>query len=501
MKKNNTKILEKRKRKIAKRLERKQWKSQEKPMFTASNIHYEIDGRHEGIACGGIGAIHLMNNKTGFIDEIDSVLHLLKVHLPYHESDHVLNIAYNVIAGGTRLEDIELLRQNKAWLDALGAEIIPDPTTAGDFLRRFNEATIIKLMEAANETRRKIWERQPKKFFEKAILNVDGTIAGTTGQCKEGMDISYKGIWGYAPLIISLANTREPLYLINRPGNAPSHLDSSQWIDRSLDLVSDTFKDVWIRGDTDFSLTAHFDKWDKRCKFVFGIDAMKNLVSIADTIPEEQWEVIERKPKYKVKTKKRKRPENVKERIIKERGYKNIRTVSEHVAEFDYRPGKCKKTYRVVVLRKNLTVEKGDLALFDDIRYFFYITNDRSMTPQEVVYFANDRCDHENDIEQLKNGVNAMRMPVDDLVSNWAYMVIATLAWNIKAWYGLLTPNKVLGHQIVRMEFKRFINTFIKIPCVIIKTGRRIVYRFVGYNNYMKDFFRTFAAIKSLKFY
>ncbi|MBN1602290.1 MAG: transposase [Chitinispirillaceae bacterium] len=320
MKKNNNKILEKRKKKIVKRLERKQWESQPKPMFTASNIHYEIDGRHEGIACGGIGAIHLMNKKTGFIDEIDSVLQLLKVHLPYHESDHVLNIAYNVIAGGTQLEDIELLRQNKAWLDALGAEIIPDPTTAGDFLRRFNEADIIKLMETANKTRTKVWKRQPKKFFEKAILNVDGTIAGTTGECKEGMDISYKGIWGYAPLIISLSNTREPLYLINRPGNAPSHLDSSKWIDRSLDLVSDTFKEVWIRGDTDFSLTAHFDKWDKRCKFVFGIDAMKNLVSIADTIAEEQWTILERKPKYKVKTKKRRRPENVKERIIRELG-------------------------------------------------------------------------------------------------------------------------------------------------------------------------------------
>lgn len=501
MKKLNHRILAKRKRKIAKRLKRKQWENQPKPMFTASNIHYEIDGRHKGIACGGIGAIHLMNKKTGFVKEIDSVLHLLKRHLPYHESDHVLNIAYNVISGGTRLEDIELQRQNEAWLDALGAEIIPDPTTAGDFLRRFNEADIIELMEAANRTRKKAWKKQPEQFFKKAILNADGTIAGTTGECKEGMDISYNGIWGYAPLIISLNQTREVLYLLNRPGNAPSHLDSAQWIDRSIDLVCDTFKEVWIRGDTDFSLTAQFDKWDKKCKFVFGIDAMKNLVSIADTIPEEQWEVIERKPKYKVKTKKRRRPENVKERIIKERGFKNIRTTSEHVAEFDYRPGKCKKTYRVVVLRKNLTVEKGDMALFDDIRYFFYITNDRTMTPQEIVYFANDRCDHENDIEQLKNGVNAMRMPVDDLVSNWAYMVIAALAWNMKAWYGLLTPNKILGHQIIRMEFKRFVNTFIKIPCVIINTGRSIVYRFVGYNNYMKDFFRTFAAIKSLKFY
>ena len=500
MKKKHSRILAKRKRKIEKRLKRKQWENQPKPMFSASNIHYEMDGRHKGISSGGIGAIHLMNKKLGFVKEMDTILHLLKRHLPYHESDHVLNIAYNVIAGGTRLEDIELQRQDEAWLDALGAEIIPDPTTAGDFLRRFSEGDIVELMEAINTTRKKAWEKQPATFFEKAILNVDGTISETTGECKQGMDISYKGIWGYSPLIISLSNTREPLYLINRPGNAPSHLDSPKWIDCSLDLVSDTFKEVWIRGDTDFSLTAHFDKWDERCKFVFGMDARKNLIRTANSIAEESWEPLSRKPKYEVKTKKRKRPENVKERIVKEREFENIRTVSEHVAEFDYRPGKCKKTYRVVALRKNITVEKGDLALFDDIRYFFHITNDRLMTPAEVVYFSNERCDHENDIEQLKNGVNAMRMPVDDLVSNWAYMVIAALAWNMKAWYGLLTPNKVLGKQIIRMEFKRFINAFIKVPCVIIKTGRRIVYRLVGYNSYIKDFFRTFAAIKSLQF-
>jgi hypothetical protein len=498
--KKHSRILAKRKRKVAKRLKKKQWENQPKPMFTASNIHYEMDGRHKGISNGGIGAIHLMNKKLGFVEEMDAVLHLLKRHLPYHESDHVLNIAYNVIAGGTRLEDIELQRQDEAWLDSLGAEIIPDPTTAGDFLRRFSEVDIIELMEAINRTRKKAWKKQPAAFFEKAIINVDGTISETTGECKEGMDISYKGIWGYSPLIISLSNTREPLYLINRPGNAPSHLDSAQWIDRSLNLVSDTFKEIWIRGDTDFSLITHFDKWDEKCKFIFGIDARKNLITIANFLAEELWSLLPRKPKYEVKTKKRKRPENVKERIVKERRFTNIRTVSEHVAEFDYRPGKCKKTYRIVVLRKNLTIEKGDLALFDDVRYFFYITNDRSMTPQEVVYFSNDRCDHENDIEQLKNGVNAMRMPVDDLVSNWAYMVIAALAWNMKAWYGLLTPDRVLRRQIIRMEFKRFINTFIKLPCVIIKTGRRIVYRFVGYNNYMRDVFRTFAVIKALQF-
>jgi len=495
----NHKILAKRKRKIEKRLERRNWEDQEGPMFKGFNIRYEVDGRDQGIACGGIGVIHTLAKRIGLVKEIDKRLHLLKRHVPYHESDHVLNLAYNVLAGGEGFEDIELLRQNEGWMDALGAEIIPDPTTEGDFVRRFEVEDVMTLREVINERRKKVWDRQPKEFFKKAILNVDGTIAETTGECKEGMDLSHKGMWGYAPLIISLAQTREPLYLVNRSGNAPSHLDSADWIDRSLDLVEGRFEEVWLRGDTDFSLTKHFDRWDKRCKFVLGFDAHKNLVALAEGISGQQWEELDRKPKYEVKTQERQRPENVKERIVKERGYKNIRTVSEQVAEFDYRPGKCQKSYRMVVLRKNLTVERGETALFDDIRYFFYITNDRAMSPSEVVYFANDRCDHENDIEQLKNGVKALRMPSDDLVSNWAYMVIAALAWNLKAWVGLWMPNKALGKRIVRMEFKRFLNTFMRIPCLIVKAGRRITYRVVGYNRYLKDYLRAFLMIKACR--
>ena len=500
MKKNIYKKLAKRKRKIAKRTKRKNWEAQSKPMFKASNIHYEFDGRQKGISYGGIGIIHLLAKKTGLIEEIDNNLELLKRHLPYHESDHVANLAYNVLAAGTCLQDIELRRGDDAWLDALGADIIPDPTTAGDFLRRFKQEDVIELMETKNTIRKKIWRQQSKSFREKAILNIDGTIVETYGECKGGMDISYDGQWGYGPLVISLEKTREPLYLINRPGNAPSHLESSQWIDKSLDLTCSTFKEVWLRGDTDFSLTKHFDKWNERSKFVFGIDAMPNLVSIADGISERKWETLERKPKCEVKTRNRKRPENIKEKIVRKRKFEKITTVSEQVAEFDYKPGKCKNTYRVIVLRKEINVEKGELLLFDDIRYFFYITNDRSLSPQEVVYFANARCDHENDIEQLKNGVGAMQMPSDGLVSNWAYMVIASLAWDLKAWYGLLSSNKQLGRQIIRMEFKRFINTFVMIPSLIIKTGRRICYRLVGYNDQIKESLLTFEKIKKFRF-
>lgn len=496
---NIDKKLAKRKKKIRKKLKKRNWTQQAHPMFKASNIHYEFDGRHQGISYGGIGLIHLLARKTGLLKEIDNNLELLKRHLPYHESDHIANMAYNILAGGTCLEDIELLRKNPAWLDALGTQIIPDPTTAGDFLRRFEEQDVLDFMSAKNNIRKKIWEKQPSSFKKMAIINVDGTISETYGQCKQGMDISYNGKWGYAPLIISLAGTREVLYVVNRSGNAPSHLDSAKWLDKTLDLVSDSFEKVYIRGDTDFSLTSNFDKWDKRCRFVFGMDARNNLVKLAGQIPESEWELLQKEPR-KIKTQPRRKPENVKAQVVERRRFKNLKTECEHVAEFEYRPGKCNKTYRMIVLRKTIKVLKGQCQLFDDVRYFFYITNDDKKSVEQLIQFYRNRADHENDIEQLKNGVSALNNPSDSLISNWAYMAIASLSWDLKAWYGLLLPYRALGRSIVRMEFKKFIHTFIQIPCLIIKSGRKITYRLVGYNDQLKHIFKMFHRMRDFAF-
>jgi len=227
------KILRNRKARIARRLAPKNWDAQPQPMFTASNIHYEMAERTTAMNCGGVGAMHLLVQRLGLVEDIDRTLHLLKVHLPYHESDHVLNLAYNLLAGGQRLEDIELRRQDAVYLNGLGAERIPDPTTAGDFTRRFAVEDIVALEECINRARLAVWRVQPAGFLKEAFIDVDGTIAPTYGECKEGMDISYKGIWGYAPLLVSLANTKEVLYLVNRPGNATSQSGSVEWIDRA----------------------------------------------------------------------------------------------------------------------------------------------------------------------------------------------------------------------------------------------------------------------------
>ena len=493
------KKLAKRKQKISKKLKKRNWTDQASPMFKTSNIQYEIDGRLQGVSHGGIGLIHMLAKKTGLLKEIDKQLELLKRHLPYHESDHVANMAYNILAGGTCLQDIELLRNDNAWLNALDAQIIPDPTTAGDFLRRFSQEDIISLMDVKNTIRKKIWEKQPMNFKKEAIINIDGTISETFGNCKKGMDISYNGKWGYAPLIVSLGKTREPLYIINRTGNSPSHLGSALWLDKALDLTEGTFKKIFVRGDTDFSLSDNFDKWDRRCTFIFGMDARENLKKLAGSIPESDWQLFEKQPRN-IKTRARKRPENVKAQVVKKRQFKNLETACEHISEFEYKPGKCKKPYRMIVLRKKINEFKGERLLFDDIRYFFYITNDWHKTTGQLVEFYRKRADHENDIDQLKHGVHAMENPSDSLNANWAYMVIASLAWDLKAWYGMLMPYRALGLSIIRMEFKRFVQTFIKIPCLILKIGRAIKYRIIGYNNRLKSMLNHADYIKASGF-
>lgn len=493
------KILRNRKQRIQRRIAPKNWEAQERPMMRGTNVHYEMAEKTQAMAYGGIGAIHLMNQRIGLVEEIDQHLHLLKVHLPYHESDHVLNLAYNIMCGGVRIEDIELRRQDECFLNGLGAQRIPDPTTAGDFCRRFDEADILELQNCINRSRQRVWQQQPKGFLDEAWIDVDGTITPTLGECKQGMDISYKGIWGYAPLIVSLANTKEVLYLLNRPGNAASHSGSVAWIDRAIALVKPYARKVCVRGDTDFGLTGEFDRWSQAVDFILGMDANPKLVACAQALAAGAWQELKRPAPYEVKTQERARPENVKEQLVQEREYLNQRLVSEQVAELEYKPGKCARSYRVVVLRKNLSVERGEQALFEDVRYFFYFTTLRKLSPAQVVHRANQRCDQENVIGQLKSGINAMRVPVNDLVSNWAYMVMATLAWNCKAWFGLLMPAKHQGQEVVKMEFRRFLQSLLLIPCQIICTGRKIIYRLLGYNAWLKDLFATVEHLQGLE--
>ena len=412
------------------------------PVLSAPNICYELAEKTKAIAHGGIGAIHRLVQRVGLATRIDTDVRVLKVHQPYYESDHVLNIAYNLLCGGQTLDDIELRRTDRVFLDALGTDSLPDPTTAGD--------------------------------------------------------------WGYGPLLVSLANTGEPLFIKNRSANRPSHESAIPYFDKAVALCRRAgFTDVLLRGDTDFALTTAFDRWTTAgVRFVFGYDATATMVRWGQSAPPDLYEALVRRTERTLATAPRQRPANVKDRIVTDRGFKKITTVSEALVDFDYQPTTCTRPYRVVALKKNLSVERGEQVLFDDIRYFFYITNDRALSCHEVVHEARQRCDQENLIAQLKGGVRALHAPVNTLHANWAYMVMAALAWSLKAWVALELPiaprwrsrHEAEQRQLLRMDFRTFLGAFINVPCQIVTSGRRVIYRLLAWNPWQYLFLRFVDA-------
>ena len=470
-----------------------------------NSIKYELADRTQAISHGGVGAMLKLARKVGLVDEIDKRVNLLKLHAPYRESDHVMALVLNVLCGGTRLEHLELLRNDSALLDAVGADSIPDPTTAGDFCRRFTEAEIAAFIRAVNEARLYVWRRQPAEFFSEAVIDVDGVIVGTQGECKQGMDMSYKGVWGYHPLLVSLANTKEVLALVNRPGSVHSACDAASYLNEAIAVcITGGFRRIRMRGDCKFSQTEYLDGWDcTGVKFNFGYEARENLKVIAENLPASAWQKLER-PQPERKGPERTKPENVKREIIREREYIHLELEHEELAEFEYQPTACQRKYRMVVVRKNISREKGEARLFDEIRFFFYISNDPpSVTAREIVFNCNQRCDQENLIAQLTSGIRSLCAPVDNLLSNWAYMLMTAQAWNLKAWTALMlpvAPRHKVKHQaerdrILRMEFRTFLDLLIRIPCQIVRHSRRVIYRLLNWTDLTPALFRLCAIL------
>ncbi len=190
MKRHQRRVLERERLKIQQRLERAVTTNTTGPVIGRANISYELSERTRAVAHGGMGAIVRLVERVELAEEIDATLELLKIHRPYHESDHVLNIAFNALCGGATLTDIESRRSDRVFLDGIGAVSLPDPTTAGDFCRRFDHDSVMALQEAINRSRLRVWAAQQPSFFaRRAVIDADASIIETDGETKEGMDI------------------------------------------------------------------------------------------------------------------------------------------------------------------------------------------------------------------------------------------------------------------------------------------------------------------------
>jgi hypothetical protein len=199
-------------------------------------------------------------------------------------------------------------------------------------------------------------------------------------------------------------------------------------------------------------------------------------------------ELVRRAEEAFTQKKSRAKPPRVKQEIVERRGYRDIQLIREHLTEFEYTPTKATRPVRIIALRKETReVNKQFTVLLD--RYHFYVTHDPNLTPEQVVAEANQRCNQENLIEQLKNGPRALRAPLDTLDANWTYMVIVSLAWTLKAWFALMLPvmprwrtlHEAQRERVLRMDFRTFVQRFILIPVQVVRTARRFVFRLLAW--------------------
>jgi hypothetical protein len=426
---------------------------------------------------------------------LDQAVHVLQQHRPYHESDHVLAQVLNLFVGGTCIEDQATLQLDQAVLRMLDTDRFPDPTTSGDFLRRFdnrtNAGSLDALRSAVDTTQKKAWAmlrkrpRRRNKLGRMGLVDMDSHIISLTANQKEGADFSYTGKWSYHPLLLTLANTSEVLAVRNRPGNAASAEGVEDLLDEHLPRVAEVFDEVLVRGDSGFdraSIRAVCAR--KNARFALVARRRKPWMEHAASVPEDQWtqwvppsrrrsEARRAAPEF------RSRQKGVNHRRAKalSRRYVTKWKDAQWVTEMSRKPTVGEEPCRVIIIRELIKETWSPIqpCLFESYGYRFIVTDlPAQFTASDVIDQTYQRCDQENLIEQLKNELVMWRMPVREAAGNAAWAEMARLAWNLSKWLCLLA----LPVQTVRWELKRFRRSFVYVAAEVLLRARQTWVRF-----------------------
>lgn len=469
------------------------------PVLGARRALVTEDCRADSTAYGGLALAHELASAVGLPAELNERLDLLQRKRPYHESDHVLVQAYNLYVGGECLDDLQNLQCSTAIRRMLGAARLPDPTTAGDFLRRFSEDDLRAGQAAVDACRERVWAALPQRERRTATVDMDSTFKAVYGSDKHGADFNHKGQFSYHPLLLTLAETGECLRMINRSGNVPSARGVRHELRELTPMLQDHFDQVYWRGDSKFCESKTVNLADEfGVRFAFVKEAHAKVKEIANSVPEGDWRQFHAHLSRTRKRRWRGKAERRKDRIAKERGYRNLSTKKEWITEVPYRLSKTKVDCRLIIKRKELEIRDRQGELFTDYRYHFVLTNipKREMSTSKVVLFCYARCDQENAIEQAKNGLGGLRMPTGQLLSNGAFMLCAQIAWNLRAWLSLTA----LPAATRRWEWKAFRHAFVYVAARVVETGRRLCVRLSRSHRWRTELFRAHERVRQLAF-
>lgn len=467
-------------------------------------LHLESDARGEMTHYGGLVLAQQFVRRFRVAQRVDGALRLFKRHAPYHESDHVLALAYTLYADGTCLEDQAVLQGSEAVRRLVGACRIPDPTTAGDFLRRFKTAQDVEqLVGVIDEVQEAVWSNLPSKIrrrrkkHELALVDLDGHIKPLYGVQKEGADFSYDGRWSYQPLVVSLGGSGECLRVVNQPGSSRSSDAAAEAVKEVLPRVRRYFRNAIVRGDTDFDRSDVFNAViNERAYFAIGGRVYPNRTALVEAIADENWKpfVPRAEREGQSGSSRHGRTPNCRHQKAAERGFRTLRTVKQWVSEIAYQPHGLGSACRMIVRRILIEEKDGQGALFEHFRYRLVLTNlPRSYTSRQVIDLTYQRCDQENVIEQLGQGIAGWRMPVAEFMGNSAWLEIARLAWNLGKWIAQIA----LPNEVVRWEWKRFRRHFVYIAAKVLKLGRRWVVRLAGSHRFLPDILSAHARLQT----
>jgi hypothetical protein len=464
----------------------------------------ESDQRGEITHYGGLVLAQQFVRRFGVAQRLDGALKLFKRHFPYHESDHILALAYTLYADGRCLEDQAALQGSEAVRRLLGACRIPDPSTAGDFLRRFRTTQDVEqLSRVVDEVQEAVWSklrrtvRRRRKKQEFALVDLDGHIKPLYGVQKQGADFSYNGQWSYQPLVISLAGGQECLKVVNQPGSAHPSDAAAKALREVLPGVKRHFRNALVRGNTDFDRSDIFNTvMEEGAYFALCARVNAKRAALAQAISEKNWKPFVPRANREERSGpfRRVHTPNYRRQKAAERRYRTMRTVKQWVSEMAYQPHGLDSPCRMILRRVLIEETDGQGALFEHFRYRLVLSNlPSSYTPAQIVDLTYQRCDQENVIEQFGQGIAGWRMPVAEFMGNSAWLEIARLAWNLGKWIAQLA----LPSEVVRWEWKRFRRHFVYIAAKVMKSGRRLVVRLAGSHRFLPEILTAHVRLQT----
>jgi len=469
------------------------------PFFSNPTVTIRQNAQSPILSYGGIVLARDLMTRLGVAKRIDERIALLKMHSPYHESDHVLSLVYNFLSGGETLLDLERLQEDEGVKRLLGAESIPDPTTAGDFLVRFHDFAIEVFQGVSAELQDHAFSLLDDERKKVATIDSDSTILEVYGRKKEGADYSYDKRWSYNCLVFSLSETGDLLHTELRGGNTYSSVGAKEHLQKIIERLQGQFAHLRYRGDSAF-----YDKdivgvcESKGAEFFITADQTKPLMATILGIGEKQWKPFKNKEKSRqAGARKRKKRKDRKMKIsVKRKPDIQLKGRSQ-IASFSYTPKGWDKAFRFVVKRTELVDTDNKQLYLDDgmCKYTYHvIVTNSSESDVQVMRIAQQRATQENLIKDFKYGLGLSHVPTGFMNANRVYFLIAALAWNIKTW--ILNLLK-LGNGAV-LRFKRFLYKWIYQGALVSYTGRNgVVLRIEG-GDYFYRFTQAMSEIANL---